>query len=83
MSGEKNINVRDVEHPRWIQPDLDGFLQADAEARERMIDETTRQVHLARQFIRFEKAQKLCNNQSMQKLLETYKRQTLKLMESG
>lgn len=63
------------------QPFLDNFLKADAEARESMIDETTRQVHLARQFIRFEKAQKLCKNKSMQNLLETYKRQTLKLME--
>ena len=51
------------------QPFLDNFLKADAEAREHMIDETTRQVHLARQFIRFEKAQKMCRNQSMQKLL--------------
>ena len=80
MSGENNIKARDLPHPRWIQPDLDGFLQADAEAREKMIDETTRQVHLAREFIRFEKAQKLCHNEHTRKILEKCKQQTLKLM---
>lgn len=65
------------------QPFLDGFLKADAEAREKMIDDTTRQVHLARQFIRFEKAQKLCKDNGTKKLIEKYKLQTLKLMERG
>ena len=62
------------------QPFLDNFLKADAEAREKMIDDTTRQVHLARQFIRFEKAQKLCHNDNTKAILERYKRETLKLM---
>lgn len=65
------------------QPFLDNFLKADAEAREKMIDDTTRQVHLARQFIRFEKAQKLCNNDKTKAVLERYKRETLKLMQRG
>lgn len=62
------------------QPFLDNFLEAEAEAREKMIDDTTRQLHLARQFIRFDKAIKLCKNEHMKKLLEKYKRQTLELM---
>ena len=63
------------------QPFLDGFLKADAEARESMIAEETRQLHLAKQFIRFEKAQKLCRNENTRAMLERYKRETLKLME--
>ena len=63
------------------QPFLDGFLKADAEARESMIAEETRQLHLAKQFIRFEKAQKLCRNENTKAMLERYKRETLKLME--
>ena len=86
MAGEKIEKARELplerEKPKtYSQPFLDGFLQADAEAREAMIDETTRQVHLARQFIRFEKAQKLCHNERTKAMLEKYKRETLKLME--
>lgn len=83
MSGEKYIRYRDLPHPRWVQPDLDGFLQADAEAREAMIDDTTRQVHLARQFCRFDKAMKACKSEHMKKMLAKYKQQTLKLMQRG
>lgn len=60
---------------------LPGFLEAEAEAREAMISETERQVHLAKQFIRFDKAQKLVKSPSLIKKLEQYKRETLKLME--
>lgn len=86
MSGENLERVRELpldrEKPKtYSQPFLDGFLQADAEAREAMIDETTRQVHLARQFIRFDKAMKVCKNEHMRKMLDKYKRETLKLME--
>lgn len=63
------------------QPFLDNFLKADAEAREAIIDETTRQIHLARQFIRFDKAIKLCKNERTRQQLERYKQETLKLME--
>ena len=63
------------------QPFLDNFLKAEAEARESLIDETTRQLHLARQFCRFEKAQKICHNEHMKKMLERCKRETIKLME--
>lgn len=60
---------------------LPGFLEAEAEAREAMITETERQVHLAKQFIRFDKAQKLCKNPAMKQMLERYKQNVLKLME--
>lgn len=63
------------------QPFLDNFLKAEAEARESMISETERQVHLAKQFMRFDKALKLCKNDTMKRLLERYKQETLKLME--
>lgn len=62
------------------QPFLENFLEAEASAREKMIDDTTRQLHLARQFVRFDKAIKLCKNEHTKKLLEKYKRQTLELM---
>ena len=67
--------------PKYEQPFLDGFLEAEAEAREKMIDETTRQIHLARQFIRFDKMIKLCRNDQTRKMLERCKADTLKLMQ--
>ena len=69
--------------PKYEQPFLDGFLDAEAEAREQMIDETTRQVHLARQFIRYDKMIKLCKNEHTRKMLEKCKIETLKLMQRG
>ena len=63
------------------QPFLDNFLKAEADAREAIIDDTTRQLHLARQFIRFDKALKVCKNENTKRMLEKYKRETIKLME--
>lgn len=60
---------------------LPNFLKADAEAREAMITEEERQVHLARQFCRFERAQKLCKNEQMRQMLQRCKMQTIKLMQ--
>lgn len=65
------------------QPFLDNFLKAEAEAREEVITETERQVHLARQFCRYDKALKVCKNEQMKKMLERCKFQTLKLMQRG
>ena len=64
-----------------VQDFLPGFLEADAEARESLISETERQVHLARQFVRFDNMAKACKNPSLKAILEKYKQQTLKLME--
>ena len=64
-----------------VQDFLPGFLEAEAEAREAMISETERQVHLAKQFIRFDKMAKVCKSPSLRITLEKYKQQTLKLME--
>lgn len=86
MSGEKLEKRREMPLYReltkrgMVQPFLDGFLEADAMAREQMIDDTTRQLHLARQFCRFDKSIKLCKNERMKAMLERYKRETLKLM---
>lgn len=60
---------------------LDGFLQAEAEAREALITKTERQLHLAKQILRFEKMQKCCKNKSLYDILERYKQETFKLME--
>lgn len=65
------------------KPFVDEFLEADTEAREAVIDETTRQIHLARQFIRYDKAKKLCRDHKMQAMLEKYKQEVLKLMQRG
>jgi len=73
--------ARNLPHPRWVQDFLPGFLEADTRAREAMISETETQVHLAKQFIRFDKAQKLSRNPKMQEMLERYKQETLKLMQ--
>ena len=64
------------------QPFLDGFLQAEAEARESLITKTERQLHLAKQILRFEKMQeKVGHNKQLYDMLERYKQQTFKLME--
>lgn len=63
--------------------DLEGFMNADEKGRELIVDETTRQVHLAREFIRYDKAKKLCRDPKMQAMLEKYKQEILKLMQRG
>lgn len=60
---------------------FENFDKVDAEAQEAMISETERQLHLARQFCKYNKAIKLCKNEKTIQLLERCKRQTLKLME--
>ena len=64
-----------------IQRSLEDFLKANAEEREAMIDETATQLHLARQFIRFDKAASVCKNEAARKQLEKYKQEIIKLME--
>ena len=63
------------------QPFLDGFLKAEAEAREALISKTETQICLAKQFCRYEKALKVCKNDFMKKMLEKAKRDVIKLME--
>lgn len=63
--------------------DLEGFMNADEKGRELIVDETTRQVHLAREFIRYDKAKKLCRDPKVQTMLEKYKQDILKLMQRG
>ena len=65
---------------KYVQDFLPGFLEAEAEEREKMIDDTTRQVHLAREFIRYDKMIKLCRNENTKKYLERAKQEVLKLM---
>ena len=63
------------------QPFIDGFLKAEAEARESMISEQERQIHLARQFCKYDNALKVCKNENTRKVLEKAKRDVIKLME--
>ena len=63
------------------QPFLDGFLKAEAEARESVISEQERQLHLARQFCKCDNALKVCKNENTRKVLEKAKRDIIKLME--
>ena len=63
------------------QPFIDGFLKAEAEARESMISEQERQLHLARQFCKYDNALKVCKNENTRKVLEKAKRDVIKLME--
>lgn len=58
-------------------------MNADEKGRELIVDETTRQVHLAREFIRYDKAKKLCRDPKVQVMLEKYKQDILKLMQRG
>lgn len=67
--------------PKYVQDFLPGFLEMEAKEREAMISETERQLHLAKQFCRFEKAQKLCRDERTKKMLERYKIEIIKLME--
>lgn len=66
---------------KYVQDFLPGFLEAEAEVRESMITEYERQLHLAKQFCRYEKQQKLCNSDFMKNVLEKAKRDIIKLME--
>ena len=66
---------------QYVQDFLPGFLEAEAEEREKMIDDTTRQVHLAREFIRYDKMIKLCKNEHTRSYLERAKKEILKLMQ--
>lgn len=56
-------------------------MEADEKGKEELITETERQLHLARQFCRFSRMQKVCKNEKMQQMLEKYKMQCIKLME--
>lgn len=63
------------------QPFLDNFLKAEAEARESMISEQERQLHLAGQFCKYDNALKVCKHENTRKILEKAKRDIIKLME--
>ena len=62
---------------------LPNFLKAEAEAREALITKNERQLHLARQFCKYENALKVCKNENTRKVLEKAKRDIIKLMERG
>lgn len=66
---------------KYTQDFLPGFIEAEAETREQMISETERQLHLAKQFCRYSKMQKVCKSEQMQKMLEKAKRDVIRLME--
>ena len=66
---------------KYTQDFLPNFLKMEAEQREAEISEQERQLHLAKQFCRYEKALKLCKNDFMRNVLEKAKGDVIKLME--
>ena len=69
--------------PKYVQDFLPGFLEMEAKEREAMITDTERQLHLARQFCRYDRSLKVCKNEMMKRMLEKAKRDVIKLMEGG
>jgi hypothetical protein len=67
--------------PKYVQDFLPGFLELEAKEREAMISETERQVYLAKQFCKYDKALKICRNETTRKIMEKAKRDIIKLME--
>lgn len=64
------------------QPFLENFLRAEAEARESLITKTERDLHLAKQALRFEKMQKkIGKNNTLYQVLERHKQAIFQLME--
>lgn len=63
------------------QPFLTGFLEAEADAREALITKTETQIHLAKQFCKYDNALKVCKHENTRKVLEKAKRDVIKLME--
>ena len=66
---------------KYTQDFLPNFLKMEAEQREAEISEQERQLHLAKQFCRYDKQIKLCKSDFMRNVLEKAKRDIIKLME--
>ena len=66
---------------KYTQDFLDGFLRMEAEQREAEISEQERQLHLARQFCRYDKQLKVCKSPTLQRMLEKAKQDIIRLME--
>lgn len=80
MGKMKNL-VSSKQMSKYTQDFLDGFLKMEAEQREAEISEQERQLHLARQFCRYDKALKVCKSPAMQRMLEKAKQDLIKLMQ--
>ena len=65
------------------QPFLDGFIKAEAEAREALISKEESLLHLAKQALRYEKMAKVCKDPKTKALLDKYKKETLQLMRTN
>lgn len=65
---------------KYEQDDLPGYLDAEAQAREKEIPEEERQRHLARWAMRFEKYGKLSGNPIAKRHYEQQKRKCLDMM---
>lgn len=66
--------------PKYEQPFLDGFLEMEAEQREKFISDMTTQIHLAREFNRYEKMIRLCPNDHLKSLYERQRSKIIQLM---
>ncbi len=80
MEMTKNF-VSSKQMSKYTQDFLPNFLKLEAEKREAEISEQERQLHLARQFCRYDKALKVCKSPAMKRMLEKAKSDVIKLME--
>ena len=61
------------------QPFLDEFLKS--EEKQKLVEETERQLRLAKQFCRYDKQLRICPSPTLKKMLEKAKIDIIKLME--
>lgn len=67
---------------KYVQDFLPNFLETKTEDRNQFINETERQLRLAKQFCRYDKQLRFCcKNPTLQKMLEKAKLDVIKLME--
>lgn len=66
---------------KYIQDFLPNLLETKTEDRNEFINETERQLHLAKQFCRYEKQLRVCKSPTLQRMLEKAKADVIRLME--
>lgn len=64
---------------KYTQDFLPNFIES--ENKNEFIDETERQLHLARQFCRYDKQLRVCKSPTLQRMLEKAKSDIIRLME--
>lgn len=73
------MNDRDKPIDRRGNQFIDEFLQS--EQKQKLVEETERQLLLAKQFCRYDKQLRICSSPTLQKMLEKAKMDIIRLME--